>query len=45
MIILKKYILTHTDACNIITLSGELNHQHVEQKDLDSNSNRITYIA
>jgi len=33
--------LTHTDTCTIIALSGELNHQHVEQKDLDSNSNLI----
>jgi len=37
--------LTHTDACIIITSSGELNNQHVEQKDLGSNSNLITYIA
>lgn len=29
----------------MITLSGELNHQHVEQKDLGSNSNLIIYIA
>lgn len=40
-----KNILTHTDACIIITSSGESNHQHVEQKDLDSNSNPITYIT
>lgn len=30
------------DACIIITSLGELNHQHVEQKDLGSNSNPIT---
>ena len=29
----------------MITSSGELNHQHVEQKDLGSNSNLIIYIA
>lgn len=29
----------------MITLSGELNYQHVEQKDLGSNSNLIIYIA
>ena len=38
-------MLTHTDTCIIITSSGERNHQHVEQKDLDSNSNPITYIT
>ena len=38
-------MLTHTDACIIITTSGELNHQHVEQKDLGSNSNLILYIV
>jgi len=37
--------LTHTDTCIIITSSGETNHQHVEQKDLDSNSNPVTYIT
>lgn len=42
---IKKQLLTHTDTCIIITSSGERNHQHVEQKDLDSNSNPITYIA
>ena len=29
----------------MIKSSGERNHQHVEQKDLDSNSNPITYIV
>ena len=29
----------------MIVSSGELNHQHVEQKDLGSNSNLIIYIA
>ena len=29
----------------MIISSGELYHQHVEQKDLGSNSNLIIYIA
>lgn len=29
----------------MIVSSDELNHQHVEQKDLGSNSNLIIYIA
>ena len=27
----------------MITSSGERNHQHVEQKDLDSHSNSLTF--
>ena len=38
-------MLTHTDACIMIVSSGELNHQHVKQKDLGSSSNLIIYIA
>lgn len=38
-------MLTYTDACTVIASSGERYHQHIEQKDLDSKSNPVTYIA